>query len=267
MNIITFGIQKGGASKTVSSCITSYILSHYDGAKVLLVDMDSQANATQTLTQKPSNDFDGSTVFELMKEVYENKTIDAEAAKEKYIVNIKENLDLLPASDSLSNFWRWIYTEVIPNGDDYTNQLKNTLELFKDEYTHIIIDSAPDLSERMVMTLASSTDVVVMFEPSVSCLTGVPKYIETVEFVKENLNPSLHIAGVAPTIIDVRRKETSIYINQLKELFEEKVFNHIIQRKAETSRISLYGFENNPEIKKAIQPYVEWVDELLNRLS
>jgi chromosome partitioning protein len=263
--VITYGIQKGGASKSVSCAVSSFILSHYEGAKVLVIDGDSQANISQLLTQKPSVEFDGYNIFDLIKDVQENPELSFEEIEEQYIVSIKEGLDLIPSGDSLSNLWRYIYTEL---DGEYQDIFKDVIAKLKDHYTHILIDSAPDLSERMIAVLNASTDVVIMYEPSVFCLTAVPKFVQTIEFVRESLNPELSIVGIAPSIIDDRRKENDIYLPQLRAMYQGLVFETIIKRKATTSRLSLHGLnEDNKELKDAIEPYVSWTEELLTRLE
>ncbi|MGN7309312.1 ParA family protein, partial [Bacillus subtilis] len=85
--IITFGIQKGGSSKTTTSGIVSYLLSQ--DYRVLAVDMDSQGNLTELLTMRDIEDFRGMTVLEAMEEQ------DASG----YICRITDTLHLLPAED------------------------------------------------------------------------------------------------------------------------------------------------------------------------
>lgn len=96
---ITMGIQKGGCGKSTTTGILSYLLNQ-NGYKVLAIDMDSQGNLTELLSEKPSNEFIEKSVLEAMQQ----------GDVKEYIVSIGENLDLLPANNFLATFPRWIYT-------------------------------------------------------------------------------------------------------------------------------------------------------------
>jgi len=94
--VITFGISKGGCAKSTSSGITSYLLSRNE--RVLAIDMDMQGNLTSLLTGEYDicNVFDQKTVLEAI----------LEGNAEPYIVNVRENLDLLPSNDYLATLPR-----------------------------------------------------------------------------------------------------------------------------------------------------------------
>ena len=97
--IISFGIQKGGSSKTTTSGVTAYLLSQ--SKKVLAIDMDSQGNLTEFLGRRDVESFSGQTVLEAMQE---NDVTN-------YIFEITDNLHLVPADDLLATFSRWLYNE------------------------------------------------------------------------------------------------------------------------------------------------------------
>src|SRR3954453_9310223 len=93
------GIQKGGCGKSTTTGVLAYLLRE-NGYRVLVVDMDSQGNLTELLSEQPSNEFIGRSVLEAMQ--YNDV--------ECYITPITENLDLLPATNFLATLPRWIYT-------------------------------------------------------------------------------------------------------------------------------------------------------------
>ncbi|MCP3742744.1 ParA family protein, partial [Rossellomorea sp. BNER] len=125
---ITFGIQKGGSSKTTTSGIVSYLLAQ-DGYKVLAVDMDSQGNLTDLLTQKDLSFFEGKTILEAFKE---NNA-------EKYIYNVSENIDILPSDDFLATLAKFLYRDYErEQNKDINFLLKETLAPIKDRYDFII---------------------------------------------------------------------------------------------------------------------------------
>src|SRR4051812_33778370 len=103
---ITMGIQKGGCGKSTTTGILTHLLSR-NGYRVLAVDMDSQGNLTELLSEQPSNECMGKSVLEAMQE--DNV--------EGYILNITDHLDLLPANNFLATFPRWLYTGKTYKGD------------------------------------------------------------------------------------------------------------------------------------------------------
>ena len=91
--------RKGGCGKSTTTGIVGYLLKE-NGYRVLAIDMDSQGNLTELLSEQPSNEFMGKSVLEAIQQ---NNI-------KQYIVPISENLDLLPANNFLATFPRWIYT-------------------------------------------------------------------------------------------------------------------------------------------------------------
>lgn len=101
--VISFGIQKGGSSKTTTSGVTAYLLSR--SHKVLTIDMDSQGNLTEFLARKDVEYFSGKTVLEAMQ--HRDVT--------DYIYQVTGNLHLVPADDLLATFSRWLYNDHVGN--------------------------------------------------------------------------------------------------------------------------------------------------------
>src|SRR5699024_7768052 len=101
--IITLGLQKGGVSKTTTTGIMAYLMAK-DKKKVLAVDMDSQGNLTELITEEPANNFIDKSIFEAI----------AFKDPQKYIYTVNEYIDLLPANNFLSSFGRWIYLKKLP---------------------------------------------------------------------------------------------------------------------------------------------------------
>jgi chromosome partitioning protein len=266
--VIAFSIQKGGASKSTTTAVTSHLIPKLQpNAKVLVIDFDAQGNQTQLLTGLLPNEFNA-TILDAMKAVHENPNLTGEDIKEYFIHEVNENLHIIPANDLFATFWQWLYLNVYPTGHDINTVLKEVIDRVKHLYNYIIIDTAPDLSERMTNALVAATDVVIMFEPSKFCFDAVPRLVETINAVRDAYNPYLRIAGIAASIQDGRRWDNNGYVDMLKQTYGEAVFENIIQRKAETGRLSLGGFgPDNKELSKALAPYKYWIRELLNRLQ
>jgi chromosome partitioning protein len=254
---ITFGIQKGGSSKTTTSGIVSYLLAK-DGYKVLAVDMDSQGNLTDLLTQKDLSFFEGKTILEAFKE----------NDPKKYIYNASENLDILPSDDYLATLAKFLYREYErKQKKDINFLLRETLDQVKDDYDFIIIDTPPSLSEPMINAICASDEVVVLCESSKWAFTAIERFLETAIHAKMNHNPNLNITGVLRNLIDSRRTDSKAFANLIESQYSDIVFSTLIKRRAATGRISLNGFEGNDELTTALEEYIPFYEEMKKRVG
>ncbi|WP_286133459.1 MULTISPECIES: ParA family protein [unclassified Bacillus (in: firmicutes)] len=253
--IVTFGISKGGCSKSTSSGITSYLLSQDE--KVLAIDMDGQGNLTSFLT----GEYDICSVFE-EKSILE--AILNEDAR-SYIIKIKENLDLIPANDFLATLPRRMYEKGLK-----LDALQKALEPVMEDYDWIIIDTPPALSEQTVLPLSTFSEAgsyaVVMFDGSMFAYYAIPKFLEIIDGAKERYNPTLETAGVLFSLIDARAKENEVMEEAIDEDYPGLKFNSIIRRKAATRRLAIAGFEENAELKAALEYYIPFIKELKERV-
>ncbi|MBT2701122.1 ParA family protein [Bacillus sp. ISL-40] len=254
--IITFGISKGGCSKSTSSGITSFLLSKDE--KVLAIDMDGQGNLTSFLTGEYDicNAFEEKTVLEAILE---------EDAR-SYIIKIKENLDLIPSNDFLATLPRKMFEKHLR-----LDALQKALEPVMEDYDWIIIDTPPALSEQTVMPLSTYSEAgsfaVVMFDGSMFAYYAIPKFLEIIEGAKGRYNPSLKTAGILFSLIDSRAKENEVMLEAIEEDYPSLKFNTIIKRKASTRRLAIEGFEGNAELRNALEYYYPFVEELKERVS
>ena len=251
--VISFGIQKGGSSKTTTSGIVAHILSEEYKKKVLAVDLDSQGNLTELLTQQDIYDFHGKTVFEALKEK------DAR----KYVHKINERLDLLTAEDHLARFPSWLYESYKGNR---SLVLKETLENVQNDYDYIVIDTPPALGDQTINALAASDAVVAMFEASKFCYSALGRFLETCIHVQELVNKDMKVAGILRSLIDARRSDNKALIELVEEEYEDLCFNTVMTRTAAIGRLSINGFQNNPELNPALKHYREFVKELIERV-
>ena len=253
--VISFGIQKGGSSKTTTTGVTSYLLAR--GKKVLAIDMDSQGNLTEFLSRRGVESFSGQTILEAMK--------DGDVTD--YIFKISENLHLVPADDLLATFSRWLYSEYRAGAkNDRSKVLQAALEPVMDIYDYILIDTPPALGDLTINSLSASDRVVALFEASVFCYGALGRFLETVWHVRERVNPNLAVAGILRGLIDARRTDNKALISQVAETYGELCFETILTRNAAAGRLPLVGFENNNELGRAVSQYEYFVKELLERV-
>lgn len=144
--------------------------------------------------------------------------------------------------------------------------LQKDFEPVMNDYDGIIIDTPPALSEQTVMPLSTYSEAgsraVVMFDGSMFAYYAIPKFLEIIEGAKERYNPALQTAGLLFSLIDARAKENEVMEESIDEDSPGLKFNSIIRRKAATRRLAISGFEGNAELKKALEYYIPFVEEL-----
>jgi chromosome partitioning protein len=254
--IITFGISKGGSSKSTSSGITAYLLSKE--ARVLAIDMDGQGNLTSFLT----GEYDICNIFEerTVLEAIMNNDV------RPYIIKLRENFDLLPSNDFLATLPRRMFERGLK-----LDALQKALEPVMEDYDWIIIDTPPSLSEQTVMPLSTYSKTgsyaVVMFDGSMFSYYAIPKFLEIIEGARERYNPTLETVGILFSLVDSRSKENEVMRETIDEDYPNLKFDTIIRRKAATRRLAISGFEGNPELKTALEFYIPFVQELKKRVQ
>lgn len=250
--IISFGIQKGGSSKTTTSGVVSYLLSQ--DKKVLAIDMDSQGNLTEFLGRKDVASFSGKTILEAMQE----------RDVTNYIYEITDRLHLVPADDLLATFSRWLYND---HRGNKAFVLREALEPVMDIYDYIIIDTPPALGDLTINALSASDRIVAMFEASIFCYSALGRFLETCWHIREKVNPRLAVAGILRGLIDGRRTDNKALISQVAETYGELCFDTVLTRNAAAGRLPLIGFENNNELDRATAQYKIFLKELIDRVE
>jgi len=241
---ITFGNQKGGVGKSTTSATTAYLLAE-KGYKVLAIDMDSQANMVQMLANTD----------DLLQ--YEGKTIKEgleEGDVRPYILGITDNLHFIPADDFL----------VLINEVRDIRRLERALEPVQDYYDFIIIDTPPALSKQTVNALMVSDYVVVMFQTEKLPYNALPRFLDSIQGAINAGNKDLKIAGILSTLTDARRTDDKELLELVREEYGDLVFNTVLPRNAKISRLSVYGFFDNPELREAVIHHQEFLEELLS---
>ena len=218
--IISLVNQKGGVGKTTSSINLAAALGKL-GKKTLLIDLDSQGNATTGL---------GITNTQIIHDVYDLITRDI-SVKEAIINTPFDNLDMIPSTINLAGIDVEFVKKMLDDNTFHQNeQLKNKLAEVKDYYDYIIIDCQPSLGISTMNALVASDSVIIPVQCEYYALEGITQLLVTIMMVQSDINPRLQIEGVLLTMLDGRTNIGLEVIEEIKSYFKNKVFNTIIPR-------------------------------------
>jgi len=223
--IIAICNQKGGVGKTTTSINLAAYLA-IAGKKILLIDLDPQANATSGIGIN-KHDIKKSTYHILLEELKFSDILQKTAIDN--LILAPSNLDLTGAEVEL----------VGALGREY--RLKRALQSEKDNYDFIIIDSPPSLGLLTINGLCAADSVVIPVQCEYYALEGLTQLHNTIRLVKENLNPLLAIEGVLLTMADFRTNLTKEVIQEARNHFQDKVYNTVIPRNIRLTEAPSFG--------------------------
>ena len=213
--IISMCNQKGGVGKTTTTINLGATLAEY-GRRVLLVDFDPQGALSVGLGINP-HELD-KTIYNLLMD----RTVDVREVIRRTGV---DNLDLLPANIDLSAAEVQLVSEVARE-----QVLGRVLRPVIDDYDVVLIDCQPSLGLLTVNALTASHGVVIPLECEFFALRGVALLVETIEKVKDRLNPALEIDGILATMYDPRTLHSREVVARVVEAFGPLVFHTVIGR-------------------------------------
>jgi chromosome partitioning protein len=248
--VISVTNQKGGVGKTTTAVNIAYYLAK-KGHRTLLVDFDPQGNATSGLG------IDKQSLEATMTEVIlETKTL-----AEIIIETDHKNLFLAPATSHLAN----TEVELAQAGRRFT-RLRNAIENAP-KFDFVIIDSPPSLSLLTVNGLIAARYVLLPVQAEFYALEGLGQLLETMKLVRKNMNPTLDLLGVLPTMVDGRTTLSGQVHEEIKKHFPGKVFKNTIPRNIRLAEAPSHGLPVGAydKFSKGARAYKAVTKEVLER--
>ena len=247
--IISFCNQKGGVGKSTSAVNAGAYLAAL-GRKVLLVDLDSQGNATSGLGIKPYDLKE--TSYQLIMGILPP----ADLIKKTEMIG----LDIIPANQDLAGATvELVYLE------DRDVKLKNALSQIKNDYDYILIDCPPSLGIITLNALMASDEVIVPVQCEYYALEGLGQLLETIDLLKNHLGAHLGIKGALLTMFDRRNRLSREIVKEMRRNFPGYVFEAVIPRNvclAEAPSFSKTILQHDPYSHGA-KAYRQFVEEIL----
>jgi len=260
VNIIGVMLNKGGVGK--SSLVTNLgALLADKGYKTLLIDTDSQGNTPLSFGRNPET---------LEHTLYD--VLMGNLDPEKALLNINDNLDILPSNSDSDLFELDFYSEWDRETNPFT-LLKVKLHNLVNKYDFIIIDTPPAFTTLTTNALILSDFIVIPFEPDLYSSKGLVRLVKSVDKFKETYNPDLSILGVVPMKIDYRTNMHKEGVAQASKYLDSKglkMFNTSINRSIVFSDSVFYS--SKPAVWStpnhvAVLKYKELLEEILEEID
>ncbi len=225
--IVAMCNQKGGVGKTTSTINLGAALAEY-GRRVLLVDLDPQGALSAGL---------GVAHHDLDMTVHNLLVGPGKVTVDQVLINTKvEQMDLLPSNIDLSAAEIQLVNEV---GREHT--LGRALRPLRDRYDYILIDCQPSLGLLTVNALACADGVIIPMECEYFSLRGLALLNDTVEKVRDRLNPELSLYGIVVTMFDARLLHSRQVMTRVVEVFGDLVYDTVISRTVRFPDASVAG--------------------------
>lgn len=224
--VYTLVNQKGGVGKTTTAINLGAYLAYY-GQRVLIVDLDPQANATSSLRIDKSTIRGGS---------YE-AIIRASAASQHILHNPRLKLSLLPSSPALAGAEVELVSELARE-----SRLQKAIDPILERYDYVLIDCPPSLGLLTLNGIVAAKDgVIIPVQCEYLALEGLSQLTQTLERVRDAVFPELTILGIVLTMFDGRTNLANDVVSEVRRYFPDRVFDSVIPRSVRLAEAPSYG--------------------------
>ena len=208
--MIAIGNQKGGVGKTTTTVNLGAALA-FQGKKVLIIDMDSQGNATSGL---------GIERADVKQSVYEVLVDQIEAAG-AILPTSRENLWILPSTLQLAG------AEIeLATADHRESRLKQAIEPIKADYDYILVDCPPSLGQLSLNAFTASDTILIPVQCEYYALEGLSQLLNTIRLVQRTYNKNFRIEGVLLTMLDARTNLGYEVVEEVRKYFQESLSDY-----------------------------------------
>lgn len=223
--VIAIANQKGGVGKTTTAVNLSSCLAAAE-QKTLLIDMDPQANSTSGIGLD-RNTIESSIYDALVDEMSIHQVI--QPTELQYLHIAPSSINLVGAE-----------VELVTTMSRET-QLKRVVQPILDDYDYILIDCPPSLGLLTINTLTAADSVIIPIQCEYYALEGLGQLMNTINLVRQNLNPNLMVEGVLLTMFDGRLNLSRQVSDEVRKHFDSRVYNTVINRNVRLSEAPSFG--------------------------
>ncbi len=223
--VIAIANQKGGVGKTTTAVNLSSCLAAAE-KKTCLIDMDPQANSTSGI---------GLDRNKIELSIYDT-LVNERTIHEVIVPTELQYLHVAPSSINLVG----AEVELVTTMSRET-QLKRAIAPIIDDYQYILVDCPPSLGLLTINTLTAADSVIIPIQCEYYALEGLGQLMNTINLVRQNLNPNLMVEGVLLTMFDGRLNLSRQVSEEVRKHFDSRVYNTVINRNVRLSEAPSFG--------------------------